>query len=194
MRVCPSSSRTSAFTLIELVIVLVLISIMTAMIIPEMKGTFEGELLRGTSRTLANGLGLAYSQSVSLNQQHRLIIDQERNRYRIERLARNEEEGSGYVQVKGVPGAEAELDGRIRIEFREPGITPDDEARESAPVIDDQTMGEKTPRNSITFYPDGRAQKLEIWLRDRTGFGLALKVNPITSRVSVTQIERERAP
>ena len=159
-----------------------------------MKGTFEGELLRSTSRTLANGLGLAYSQSISLNQQHRLIIDKTTNRYRIERLARGEEEGNGFVQVKRVPGAEAELDERIQIEFREPGTSVEDEARESAPTINERSNDESEPTDSVLFYPDGRAQEKEIWLRDRTGFGLALKINPITARVSVTKLEREKAP
>src|ERR1022692_2607980 len=44
---CPRSlgrSSTSGFTLIELMVVIVLIAVMTAMIIPEMKGTFEDAL------------------------------------------------------------------------------------------------------------------------------------------------------
>ena len=39
-----------AFTLIELMVVIVIIGIMTAMMIPEMKGTFQDALLRSTSR------------------------------------------------------------------------------------------------------------------------------------------------
>lgn len=194
MRVCPPDRGKSGFTLIELVIVLLLIAVMTAVIIPEMKGAFEGELLRATSRTLANGLGLAYSQSISLNQQHRLRVDRESHRYRIERLARHETEGSGFVPARGIPGAEAALDERIRIEFREPGTSLEDEARERAPAIDDRMTGREAPLDSIAFFPDGRAQGMEIWLRDRTGFGLALKVDPITARVRVVELERERAP
>jgi prepilin-type N-terminal cleavage/methylation domain-containing protein len=47
-----SSATQRAFTLIELMVVIVLIGIMTAMIIPEMKGTFEEALLRSTAREL----------------------------------------------------------------------------------------------------------------------------------------------
>ena len=42
-----------AFTLMELVVVVVIIGIMTALIIPEMKGTFEDALLRSTGGWLA---------------------------------------------------------------------------------------------------------------------------------------------
>jgi prepilin-type N-terminal cleavage/methylation domain-containing protein len=43
-----------AFTLIEMVVVVVLIAVMAAMIIPEMKGSFDDALLRSTSRDLIN--------------------------------------------------------------------------------------------------------------------------------------------
>ena len=49
-----SQNGQRAFTLIEMMTVLVLIGIMIAMIIPEMKGTFEDALLRSTSRDLVS--------------------------------------------------------------------------------------------------------------------------------------------
>lgn len=190
MRSRVSNFKASGFTLIELMVVMVMIAIMTAMIIPEMRGTFEGELLRATSRTLIDGFRVAYSHSVSRNEQHRLVIDNEEHRYRIEGFSSSAEGGRGFRLIN-VPGAEAKLDQRITIEIREPEITDEDEERESAPVISRRTRGQEVPENSITFYPDGRAQRVEIWLRDGSGFGLALKINPTTARVSVTKLEKE---
>ena len=192
MQIRPPVGRNNAFTLIELVVVLVLIGIMAAVIVPEMRGTFEGEVLRSTSRNLANALGLAYSQSVSLNQRHRLVIDTEKSRYRIERLSRSEEEGSGFVPLQNVSGAEGRLDERIRIEVHEPASNGEEEGRNNAMMA--QPDAEPQPRNSVTFMPDGRAQAAEIRLRDRTGFGLALRVNPITARVRVVELKREVNP
>src|SRR6185503_4211867 len=48
------------FSLIELMVVIVLIGIMAAMIVPEMKGTYEEALLRATSRRLVDVFHLAY--------------------------------------------------------------------------------------------------------------------------------------
>src|SRR5436190_209940 len=62
------------FTLIELMVVVVLIGIVTAVIIPEMKGTYEDALLRSTSRELVNTFKLAYSRAVTLNQIHRVRL------------------------------------------------------------------------------------------------------------------------
>ena len=52
-------------------VVIASIGIMTAMMIPEMKGTFQDALLRSTSRELINVFDLAYTR-VSLNQLRRV--------------------------------------------------------------------------------------------------------------------------
>ena len=41
------------------------------------------------------------------------------------------------------------------------------------------------------FYPDGTAEASEIVLRDREGFGLALRINPTTARVKILEVERK---
>jgi hypothetical protein len=43
----------------------------------------------------------------------------------------------------------------------------------------------------IGFYPDGTADPAEIQLRDRQGFGLLLKISPVTARVRVLELPRE---
>src|SRR5204863_8720326 len=56
----------SGFTLIELLVVIALFGILSAMIIPEMRGSYEEALLRSTSRQLVNVCNLAYSRAVSM--------------------------------------------------------------------------------------------------------------------------------
>src|ERR1700731_2725658 len=94
----------SGFTLIELMVVLVLIGILTALIIPEMRGTFESALLRSSSRELADVLNTAYSRAVTVNQLHRVRIDPATGRYFIERRSRKGDVENGFVAVKDLPG------------------------------------------------------------------------------------------
>ena len=172
-----------AFTLMEMVVVIVIIGIMTAMILPEMKGTFEDALLRSTGRELVNAFGLASSRAVSLNQSCRVELDPQTGRYLVERRVRDGVR-EDFVPLKGVPGAEGELDTRIAIEVRQP-----DEI--SSEGNSGTLAAEPSSPDAISFYSDGTADPVEIRLRDRAGFQIILQVDPITSRVQISEPAHE---
>jgi type II secretion system protein H len=181
----------SAFTLIELMVVMVLIGIMTAMILPEMKGTYEDALLRSTSRELVSVCSLASSHAVSLNQAHRLRLDLKTGHYSIERPARDRASEGRFVAAQELNGGEGELDTRIVIEIHkasEDALRSTDQ--ESASVADNRPQSERRD-DGIMFYPDGTADASEIVLRDRDGFRLALRINPVTARVRIIELARE---
>jgi type II secretion system protein H len=182
-----------AFTLIELMVVLVLIGIMTAVLIPEMRGSYEDALLRSTSREIINVCHLTYSRAVSLNQVHRLQLDEHTGKYFVEKRVRETEQGGDFVRVQDVSGLEGELDKRITIQIRQPGeeplpsSSPDGSAPlpvEAEPQLLDNNQG-------IVFNPDGTADAREIRLRDRDGFRLGLRINPVTARIHIVELPRE---
>jgi type II secretion system protein H len=182
-----------AFTLIELMVVLVLIGIMTAVLIPEMRGSYEDALLRSTSREIINVCHLTYSRAVSLNQVHRLQLDEHTGKYFVEKRVRETDQGGDFVRVQDVSGLEGELDKRITIQIREPGEepspspSPDGSAplpAEPGPQLLDSNAG-------ILFNPDGTADAREIRLRDRDGFRLGLRINPVTARIHIVELPRE---
>lgn len=179
-----------AFTLIELMVVIVLIGILSAMIIPEMKGTFEGALLRSTSRKLVDVFNLAYSRSVSLDQLHCVRLDPRTGRYLVERRA-GEDPDDHYIPLTGVPGCEGTLDSRIAIQILSPAAAAPDSSAQPAtlPATNESEM--PSQNEAICFYPDGTADVREVLLRDREGFRLALRINPITARVHVVDLGRE---
>ena len=49
----------------------------------------------------------------------------------------------------------------------------------------------QNPPDTISFYPDGTADAAIILLQDRGGFRLGLKLNPITARVHVFELEHQ---
>src|SRR2546430_616056 len=113
-RLRPRAHSTQAFTLMELVVVLVLIAIMAAAIVPEMKGSFEDALLRSTGRELVDVFSVAYSRAVSLNDPHRVQIDPQTGRYLIEQRSRGTDKD--FMPVKDVPGVQGELEiGRAHV-------------------------------------------------------------------------------
>jgi Tfp pilus assembly protein FimT len=172
--------------LLELVVVLAIIGVLTAMIIPEMRGSYEDAVLRSTARKLISTFDLAYSRSVSLNHLHRVHLDRISGRYVIEQRSRSGESLNGFVPVRDVSGADGTLDPRISIQLQQPFMMPD----ESSPDAQNQTgmdLGTPVLEDAIAFYPDGTADAMEILLRDRAGFKLLMRIDPITARVHLAE-------
>ena len=178
------------FSLIELMVVIILIGVMAAMIVPEMKGSYEDALLRATSRRLVDVFHLAYSRAVSLNQLHRVRFDRITGRYFIERARQAPEHGSEFVQARDIPEGEGTLDHRISVEFRKQDEAPPTEVDQgTSAASEDAEVRNKD--EGFAFYSDGTADAGEVLLRDREGFRLALRINPVTARVQIVELERQ---
>ena len=178
------------FSLIELMVVIVLIGIMAAMIVPEMKGTYEDALLRATSRRLVDVFHLAYSRAVSLNQLHRVRFDRITGRYLIERAVQAGENGSGFARARDIPGGEGTLDRRISIEIRKQDEAPPSVTDQGMSAASEEDQDVRNREEGFAFYSDGTADAGEVLLRDRDGFRLVLRINAVTARVQIVELER----
>jgi type II secretion system protein H len=176
-----NKNRRAAFTLIELMVVLIVIAIMSAMVLGEMTGTFQDALLRSSSRQLISVFNLASSRAISVNRLYRVRFDRVSGHYVVEKHDR----GDNFVPTEDVPGSAGTLDSRISIRVQESGevATPESDTTTDRP--------ERAPDNTVNFYPDGTTDGREIELRDREGFGLALRVSPITARVQIIELARQ---
>ncbi|MEO6183816.1 MAG: prepilin-type N-terminal cleavage/methylation domain-containing protein [Verrucomicrobiota bacterium] len=186
--ILPNQARRLGFTLLELMVVLVLMAIMSAMIVPEMKGTFEDALLRSTSRDLVSVLNLAYSRAIAINQVHRVRLDPSSGKYFVETRVRGGERGDDFLPVRDVAGSEGKLDQRISIVIRNSNENPSEISTD--PTLSTSQSREPESDNTISFYPDGTADRRDIQLKDRDGFQVSLQINPITARVRVIETER----
>jgi type II secretion system protein H len=182
---------TSAFTLLELMVVIVLIGILTAAILPEMRGTYQDALLRSTSRELINVFGLASSRAVSLNQVHRVRLDEKTGHYQLERRVRNRKTGEEFAPVEDDFGSHGELDTRISILIHPPGESVPAEPTEEPAPPPTEAPGPADQLNTIAFYPDGTTDGGDIQLQDRDGFRFVLRLNPVTARVHVVELARQ---
>jgi type II secretion system protein H len=183
-----AASHSSGFTLVELMVVLVLISIFTGLIVGEMRGTYEDALLRSSARKLVSAFNLASSRAVTLGQPLIVSIDPVHSRFAIRRAGAMPGENGA---PSGLPGLieEGKLDERIAVQPREAPPAPPAEGEEnSAPeeMAESSGGGEAPPKlGDIQFNADGTADAREILLRDRMGVELLIQINPITGRVKI---------
>ena len=187
-QILPRHSGKLGFSLVELMVVLVLIGIMTAMIVPEMKGTYEEALLRATSRRLVDVFHLASSRAVSLNQLHRVRFDRITGRYFIERAVQAGENGVGFA--RDIPGGDGALDRRISIEIRKQDEAPPSVTDQGMSAASEEDQEVRNREEGFAFYSDGTADAGEVLLRDRDGFRLVLRINAVTARVQIVELER----
>ena len=179
--------RNAGFTLTELLVVILLIGIFTGVMLAEMRGSFEDAVLRGCARQLMDGLGLASSRAVSMNQAHTFVFNAAEHEFTV----RAQKEGAtpapsdrdGESQTSQPWMEVRKVDERVTIVIRDRAEIPDETQNQQ-----DDFPAEREERlapDQIIFYPDGTADAREIVLRDRNNVELSLRINPVTGRVRV---------
>ncbi len=176
----------AAFTLIELMVVITLVAILSAVLIPEMRGSFEGALLRGASRKFIDLFGLANGRAVALQQTHRIRLNRVTGRFVLERQTSQTRRATGFVPVRELSGSEGMIDHRIAFELRPTGAA----AADPNPSLPRREPAMTPPTDTLNFYPDGTADAAELTLRDQAGFRVLLRLNPTTARVRVSSLSR----
>jgi len=177
----PSTCNSRGFTLMELLVVCLLIAVMAAIIVPEMRSSFEDALLRSSGRKLVDVLGLAYSRAISLNQLHRVRLDKFSGEYLVEKQVGDGLDDEDFEPATEITGFKGQIDSRISLDIQN---SEADASDDSDLELQNRAM---RPSDGICFYSDGTADACEILLRDRMGFQLVLQVSPTTGRVHLVE-------
>lgn len=93
------SSLHTGFSIIEILVVLGIIFILTALTIPNFRSTSAFSRLRNSTYNLANQIEQARFRSVSELTPHRVVIDIANNRWHLERRIDRNNPASGYTTV-----------------------------------------------------------------------------------------------
>jgi prepilin-type N-terminal cleavage/methylation domain-containing protein len=130
--------RPDAFTLIELVLVLVVLTVLLAIAAPSLRGWSKGAKLRDATDQVLTATRFARSQAVTTAAVHRVEVDPEAGAVRV-----TVQDGEQFVPAAGEGGRQVVLS---------PGIRP------SVVRDDGDTSG------TIEFRPDGRTTPATLTL------------------------------
>ena len=176
----PDRRTRGAFTLLELIAVLVLISTVLAIAAPSLRGFVHGRQTSDTAARILALTHLARSRAISRGSVHRLNIDAEARTYWL-----TAQEGGAFVELETDHGRVFELPVGVAIAL--------DEATFQSPVGSARPVESEEEVPYVQFYPDGRCDPVTIELIGVEGEVLRVVCPSATERfrvVSPTEEER----
>lgn len=132
-----------AFTLIEILVVIILLGVVAGLAVPNFNSTYEKFLLGETAKDLSFFMRYAQNRAVMKSQNHRLVFDLQDSKYWLEEQENDTDNLSQEEVFAGISGRF----GRI---FKIP-----------------EGIFLETEKTHIFFYPDGKIDKARIYLSDK---------------------------
>lgn len=162
-----------AFTLVELMMVLVIMAMLSAMIVPSMSVALRGKGAIGTSRKMKDMLHFGYISAVSRRRAVVFHLDTERRRCRV------------TLKKASLPWHEDETETRTEIlaEMQWPRGTDVTFNRYETETLTTAPENVET----LTFRSDGTTDDAEIILRDEGGKGSRIEVLGATGEITAEE-------
>jgi prepilin-type N-terminal cleavage/methylation domain-containing protein len=191
-------SRDAAFTLIEMIAVVLIFGLLVALVAPNI-GNLSGRTLRDAADALAARIELARQRTVMTGVPHRVWIDLDAVSYRLEWFlteaeAQGEDEPAEEpLDLRGDAPLPLEAPRGAARAFRPlPGTLGRDAVLEESLIF----RGVETPTGwverggtSIEFHSDGTTVSATVILDDTSGRSLVIDVLPLAEAVRVSDAE-----
>jgi general secretion pathway protein H len=168
-----AGSRVEGFTLIELIIVLVILSVMTALVVPRLTQSLSRMNVESTARRVASVLRLARSLAVSEKVPYGAVFDMNVDTLTVVSYQRT---------MEGEESPESEADHRVppRIYTLTDGV----HLREGV-TLNGETV--TTGIFQMAFFPGGGSRGAEVVLGDDEGRSFSIAVDRIVGSVKISE-------
>ncbi|MCK4462842.1 MAG: prepilin-type N-terminal cleavage/methylation domain-containing protein [Candidatus Omnitrophica bacterium] len=150
----------TGFTLIELVLVILLISILVALSTPLFRRTFSDLELRNTAFNITKLINYAQEMAIIERTNYKLNFDFKKGKYHLTYLVATEDTPV-YEKIEGRHGKTFLVPRGLTLEGK---------------------------KDEIIFYPDGRSDKVKLNLIDKNGKGYLLRVKGFGRHVEMEEI------
>jgi len=181
--------RRAGFTLVEVILVLVVIIIISGIGLPYFAGSYRGNKLRTTARTISKMT--RYARSMAIMREETLTVALNHETMEIflggnQATAPNEADGEldqdvlkrlGYKDDDGKSSETGGIEKEIH-RFLPDGLSVKNFEKDWAEEDD-----EYQDLYMIRFYPNGQSERFEIEFEDRRGVGIKLENDPISGKI-----------
>lgn len=170
------SKRDRAFTLIEVMVVVVIITILVGALVPEFSGTFVTIQMRARSGEVGDMMAYCYSSACAQQTDYRLNFDPEWNRVWVTREVESETGERSYQPVQPIGTHSLTLPEIVRfdVEEMELGLNAGEEGC-----------------YYIQFRRDGTADFCRMKLIAHRGDAIEIALNGLTGRVTIRELPPE---
>ena len=152
-----NASDRRGITLLEVLVVMTLIAILSALVYPSFGNALSTLRMRGAARQVISACRLAKWEAVSKRQPYRLLVDVEKNQIVVADLA-------------GLRSKEIDLPAGLRV-FQSQKISENGPANAS----------------EFYFFPNGTAEAGAITLRDSQGKDITVKIDLLTGDAAIQE-------
>lgn len=159
--------RNKGFTLLEVILVLILLSLATYLVVPSLVRLAKAIELKGTAQKIAGILRYYRLTAIQKGQVYQIIIDQKQRELIVRALQSEKKEGLDFTWVE-------------KIKYKIP------ESLNLKEEINPSEYSAELP--AIEFYPTGQANGGQIMLADPEQKGYRIKVSFLTGLVEVEKI------
>lgn len=175
----------SGFTLLELVVVLFILTLATALVAPAFSRSFGQAQLKAATRDLAALCRFARTQAIAHQGVVEVVLDRQTNQYwlrgpawMIDRLG-----GIGRVATVEDNGQPWQAQMRqVRVRPLPAGVSLNSVVLDTGPLREDE-------RGAIAFFPQGSSTGGEVVLSDEKGRGYRIVVDPSVGLVRISIAE-----
>ncbi len=174
------------FTFLEIMLVIVIVAILSAVVIPNMAKSIKGNRLRSASRTVISSGKYARSLAVMRQKEMVLTFDLDENRVLTHGFSMGggeEAVGDEFVDGDSLPAPDVFIEG----EEAAPAIqfAPSELERDLDKVsVELVRLGDGSEISAgechVLYYPNGRCDAYEVLLRDKSGLAMHIQVDPLS--------------
>ncbi len=186
---CRASARArGAFTLVELMMVVIVLSVVAALTIPDIKSAANRARLDAGARRVADLCDLGYRSAVGTGRVHALIFEGDRRHYAL--YAEGRPQGAEDDAVGEASGESTDSGGQAQ-------LTPVDtggfgkEMPEGVLILSvrmaSEALAHDEGRTRILFFPDGTTEFATVILGDELGSRRRIRLNGISGVVKVDE-------